>query len=47
MEVIKRELSNLIPELNDKELNFQFSTYANIQNSINACYNKIKSKNKN
>ena len=44
MEVIKRELSNLIPELNDKELNFQFSTYANIQNSINACYNKIKSK---
>lgn len=42
IEMIKKELSNLIPELNDKELEFEFGTFDGIQNSIKACFNKIQ-----
>lgn len=42
IEMIKKELSNLIPELNDKELEFDFGTFDGIQNSIKACFNKIQ-----
>lgn len=42
MEIIKREISNLIPELNNKKLEFQFSNYSDIEKSINICYKKIK-----
>lgn len=43
IEMLKKELSNLIPELNDKELEFEFGTFDGIQNSIKACFNKIQS----
>lgn len=42
IEMLKKELSNLIPELNDKELEFEFGTFDGIQNSIKACFNKIQ-----
>lgn len=42
MENMKRELSNLIPELNGKKLEFDFGTFDGVENSIKACYKKIK-----
>lgn len=42
IEMIKKELSNLIPELNDKELEFDFGTFDGVENSIKACFNKIQ-----
>lgn len=42
IEMIKKELSNLIPELNDKELEFEFGTFDGVENSIKACFNKIQ-----
>lgn len=42
IEMIKKELSNLIPELNDKELEFDFGTFDGIENSIKACFKKIQ-----
>ncbi len=42
IEMIKKELSNLIPELNDKELEFDFGTFDGVENSIKACFKKIQ-----
>ncbi len=42
IEMLKKELSNLIPELNDKELDFDFGTFNGVENSIKACFNKIQ-----
>ena len=42
IEMLKKELSNLIPELNDKELEFEFGTFDGVENSIKACFKKIQ-----
>lgn len=39
----KQELSNLIPELNGKELEFEFKSFDSSKGKILSCYNKIKS----
>lgn len=38
---LKQNLSNLIPELNDKELKIDFSTYEKTKNRIKSCLNSI------
>lgn len=42
IEMLKKELSNLIPELNDKELEFDFGTFDGVENSIKTCFKKIQ-----
>ena len=42
IEMLKKELSNLIPELNDKELEFEFGTFDGVENSIKTCFKKIQ-----
>ena len=38
---LEQNLSNLIPELNDKELKIDFSTYEQTKNKIKSCLNSI------
>lgn len=38
----QQQLSNLIPELNNKEIVLDFSNYDKVRGNINRCFNKIK-----
>lgn len=42
MKRAKQQLANLIPELNNKEIEFEFTNYEQSKEKILACFNKIK-----